>query len=284
MKRIRLLDTTLGEGEQTPRGSFTVRQKLIIARSLDFLGIDAIDMGQPGISYEIDEFISEVNEEQLRAELIVHARACEPDVEAALKTGISRITVFLESADWRLFQESRTGIDQAARLVYRSIAEITGSGRKVCFLTGDVTGADVNSLIELCRAAVDAGADSISLSDTAGIATPDGTRSIFLCVKSIFPDISLGAPCHNNLGLAVDNALAAMEGGADCLHVTANGPGDGTGITPLRHLAVALKVQYGIDAVNMPSVNELLRMVSKFSGAHSPSLAVDEFDKGRASA
>ena len=85
-------------------GSFTVRQKLIIARSLDFLGIDAIDMGQPGISYEIDEFISEVNEEQLRAELIVHARACEPDVEAALKTGISRITVFLESADWRLFR------------------------------------------------------------------------------------------------------------------------------------------------------------------------------------
>ena len=66
--------------------------------------------------------------------------------------------------------------------------------------------------------------------------------------------------------------------------MTANGPGDGTGITPLRHLAVALKVQYGIDAVNMPSVNELLRMVSKFSGAHSPSLAVDEFDKGRASA
>lgn len=271
MQKIRLLDTTLREGEQTPGVSFTVRQKLIIARSLDFLGIDAIEVGHSGVSRDIDEFIAEVKEEQLKAELIVHARACEQDVEAALETGISRIAVFLGTSDLHLHQQLGTSLDQASRLIYRSVEEITDNGRKVRFSAEDVTRANMNVLFELCQVAIEAGADSISLADIAGVALPDELRSMFLCAKSSFPELSLETRCSNNHGLAVANTLAAMEGGAGCLHVTVNGSGNGTGITPLRHLAVALKVQYGIDTVDMPSVHELSRMVSKFNGA--PSLA-----------
>jgi len=270
MKKIRLLDTTLREGEQTPGVSFTVRQKLIIARSLDFLGIDAIEVGHPGVSRDIDEFITEVKEEQLKAELIVHARACEQDVEAALETGISRIAVFLGTSYLHLHQQLGTSLDQASRLIYRSVEEITDNGRKVRFSAEDATRANMNVLFELCRVAIEAGADSISLPDTVGIALPGALRSIFLCAKSSFPEQSLDAHCHNDLGLAVANALAAMEGGADCLHVTVNGLGERTGITPLCNLAVALKVQYGIDTVDLRSINEISRMVSKFSGVPLP--------------
>ncbi|MHB8792808.1 MAG: beta/alpha barrel domain-containing protein [Thermoleophilia bacterium] len=265
MKKVSLIDSSLRESGQTYSESFSVRQKLVIARSLDFLGIDAIEVGHPGLSWDIDEFIAEVKGEQLKAELIVHARADERDIEAALKCGINRISVRLGASEIKLPQESGARQVQACRLVSQSVKEVTASGRRASFAVEDAARVNMNVLIELCRAAVDAGAQSISLADTSGKSVPDEIRSIFLCMKSVFPDLSLDSDCHDGLGLAVENSLAAMEGGAESLHVAISRPGEGAGITPLRNLAVALRVHYGIDTVDMPSVHEITRMVSRFS-------------------
>lgn len=267
MTRVSLIDTTLLESGRISEGSFTVRQRLIIARSLDFLGIGAIELGHPGISRETDEFITEAGDDRLKAELIVLARVREQAVEAALETGVGRINVCLGKAGLQEQEGSGKSQDQVCGLIEDSVRKITASGRKVSLTIEDATRANMNFLIGLCQAAVEGGADFISLGDIAGTATPDEMRSIFLCVRSVIPEVSLGAQCHNHLGFAVENALAAMEGGADGLYVTVNRSGPGAGITPLRNLAVALKVQYGIDTVDMRSVDEISRMVSRFSGA-----------------
>lgn len=266
-----MLHTSLNERGQTPGVALTIRQKLVIVRSLDFLGIDAIEVGRPGVSRDIDEFITEVKGEQFKAEMIVHARACCEDVETALDTGISRIEIILGPVDLQLDQPAGTSLDQVVRRVYRAVEEVTENGRKARLSIDDAARTDMNILIELCKAAIDAGADSISLPDIAGIATPDRLRSVFLCVRGIFPTISLHARCHNGHGRALANTLAAMEGGAGCIHVVVDGIGERTGVTSLYDLAMVLKVGYGINTVDLRSVNDISCMVMRFTGVPLPS-------------
>lgn len=266
MKQIMILDTTLREGEQTPGVSFTVQQKLAIARALNRIGVDSIEVGHPGVSRDIDDFIREVGQEELKAELVVHSRACDRDVEAALATGIERIAIFLGSSKLHLEEKHKINRKDAADMVYRSVKPASSGGRKVRFTCEDASRADQEDLVELSQAALEAGADRISLPDTVGIALPDDIRSLFRRMKSRLAGAHLDAHCHNDLGLAMANSLAAFEGGADCIHVTVNGLGERTGITPLCNLAVALKVLYGIDTVDLNGLGELSEMVAEFSG------------------
>lgn len=268
MKNVKILDTTLREGEQTPGVSFSVAQKLEIARALDAAGVDAIEVGHPGVSRDINEFISAVVKEDLAAELVVHSRACDSDVEAALDTGVERVAIFLGSSKLHLEEKHRTSTSQAADMAYAAVKQVTASGRKARFTAEDATRADFDSLIEICQAALEAGADRISLPDTVGISLPDDIRSIFRRAKTRLDGAGLDVHCHNDLGLAVANTLAALEGGGDCIHVTVNGLGERTGIAPLCNLAMALKILYGIDTVDPGSLAGISEMVAGFSGIH----------------
>jgi 2-isopropylmalate synthase len=269
MKNVLILDTTLREGEQTPGVSFSIGQKLEIARALDSLGVDMIEVGHPTVSKDIDEFIKEVVREDLKAELVVHSRACDKDIDAALSTGVNRIAIFLGSSKVHLHKKLEMDIRRATELVYRSVKRVAESGLKVRFTAEDATRADLDTLIEICHAAVDAGADRISLPDTVGIVLPDEIRFLFRRMKKEL-GVSLDAHCHNDLGLSIANSLAAYEGGADCIHVTVNGLGERAGITPLCNLAVALKILYGIDTVDLKGLEGLARMVEEFSGVKVP--------------
>jgi 2-isopropylmalate synthase len=269
MKNVLILDTTLREGEQTPGVSFSIGQKLEIARALDSLGVDMIEVGHPAVSKDIDEFIKEVVREDLKAELVVHSRACDKDIDAALSTGVNRIAIFLGSSKVHLHKKLEMDIRRATELVYRSVKRVAESGLKVRFTAEDATRADLDTLIEICHAAVDAGADRISLPDTVGIVLPDEIRFLFRRMKKEL-GVSLDAHCHNDLGLSIANSLAAYEGGADCIHVTVNGLGERAGITPLCNLAVALKILYGIDTVDLKGLEGLARMVEEFSGVKVP--------------
>lgn len=268
MKNVKVLDTTLREGEQTPGVSFSVAQKLEIARALDDAGVDAIEVGHPGVSKDIDEFIAAVTREDLAAELVVHSRACDSDVEAALDTGIERVAIFLGSSKLHLEEKLGASMSRASEMVYESVNKVTASGRKARFTAEDATRADFDSVMELCQVALEAGADRISLPDTVGISLPDDIRSLFRRAKTRLEGADLDVHCHNDLGLAVANTLAALEGGANCVHVTINGLGERTGITPLCNLAIALKILYGIDTVDPGALARLSEMVAEFSGIH----------------
>lgn len=266
MKRILVLDTTIREGEQTPGVSFSIEQKLELAHDLDSIGVDMIEIGHPGVSKDIDEFIKEVAEEDIKAELVVHSRANDKDIDAAISTGADRIAIFLGLSETHL--NKKLGIDakKAEKLVYKSVKRAIESGIKVRFTAEDATRADTSTLIEICRAAVDAGADRISLPDTVGVSLPDEIRSLFRKMKKEL-GVGIDAHCHNDLGLSISNSLAAVEGGADCVHVTVNGLGERVGITSLSNLAVALKVLYGFDSnIDLKKLMELSYKVEKFSG------------------
>jgi len=270
MKEILVLDTTLREGEQTPDVSFSVEQKLKIARALDEIGVDMIELGHPSASGDIDEFIRQAAKETFNAALLVHCRAFDRDIDAALATGVQRIALFLGASKTHLEKKLGMNVREAAEVAYRSVKKVVGSGCKARFTAEDATRADWAALMEICHAAVDAGADRISLPDTVGIALPDETRVLFRKMKKEFPHVGFDAHCHNDLGLAVANSLAAFEGRADCIHVTVNGLGERAGITPLCNLAASLKVQYGIDTVDLSKLADLTRMVEEFSGIKVP--------------
>lgn len=268
-RKVLLLDTTLREGEQTPYVSFTVEQKLRIARLLDEIGVDMIEVGHPNVSPDIDQSIKEVAREGLRAEVVAHSRAKDEDIEKAISFGVDRVAVFLGTSKNHLKSKLRMGEDEALNMVYKVIKKARGHGVKVRFAAEDAARTDPNYLIEICKVAIEAGADRISLPDTVGNHTPDGIRSLF---RNVHKELSaeLDAHCHNDLGLAVANSLAAMEGGATCIHVTVNGLGERVGIASLSNLAVALKVLYNIDTVRLDRLIEVSRMVEKYSGIGIP--------------
>lgn len=269
MKKVLLLDTTLREGEQTPGVSFTVDQKLRIARALDEVGVDMIEVGHPNVSPDIDQFVKEVAREGLRAEVIAHCRARDEDIEKALSCEVDRVAVFLGTSQSHLKSKLGKGQGEACDIVYRAIRKAREHGVKVRFTAEDAPRTDSGYLIEICQAAIEAGADRIGLPDTVGNQTPGSIRSLFQNVRQAL-NAELDAHCHNDLGLALANSLAAMEGGATCIHVTVNGLGERVGITSLCSLAVALKVVYDIDTVRLDRLIEIGRMVAEYSGVSIP--------------
>jgi 2-isopropylmalate synthase len=270
MGKILLLDTTLREGEQTPGVSFAVEQKLRIARALDEIGVDMIEVGHPNVSPDINQFIKEVVREDLRAEIVAHCRARDEDIEKSLSYGVDRVAIFLGTSKSHLKSKLKKGEDEASNLVYQAIKKARDHGVRVRFTAEDAPRTDPGYLIEICRAAIEAGADRIGLPDTVGNQTPDGIRSLFQNVRKEV-GAELDAHCHNDLGLALANSLAAMEGGATCIHVTVNGLGERVGITSLCSLAVALKVIYDIDTVRLDQLMAVGRMVAECSGVKIPS-------------
>lgn len=270
MKSILVLDTTIREGEQTPGVSFSIEQKLELTHDLDSIGVDMIEIGHPGVSKDINEFMKEAVKEDIKAELVVHSRTNDKDIDAAISTDADRIALFLGLSETHLNKKLGIDVKKAEKLVYKYVKRVVESGIKVRFTAEDATRTDVSTLEEICLAAVDAGADRISLPDTVGVSLPDEIRSLFRKMKKEL-HVGLDAHCHNDLGLSIANSLAAVEGGADCVHVTVNGLGERVGITSLGNLAVALKVLYGFDTnIDLEKLMDISYKVEKFSGIKIP--------------
>ena len=142
MKKVLLLDTTLREGEQTPGVSFTVDQKLRIARTLDEIGVDMIEVGHPNVSPDIDQFVKEVAREGLRAEVIAHCRARDEDIEKAISYGVDRVAIFLGTSKSHLQSKLRKGESEACDMVYRAVRKAREHGVKVRFTAEDAPRTD----------------------------------------------------------------------------------------------------------------------------------------------
>jgi len=263
--KVLILDTTLREGEQTPGVSFSIEEKLEIARKLDEVGVHMIEAGHPNVSPDVFEAVKLIAKEGLRAEVLAHCRAVIADVDAAIKCDVDRVAIFLGATEEKLRSMKMTR-EKAIEVAVKAVEYAKDHGFKVRFTAEDATRADFDFAVKLCQAAIDAGADRISLPDTVGIMTPDKIRVFFSRYREALKGAELDAHCHNDLGLAVANALAAVEGGATAVHVTVNGLGERSGITPLEVFAPALKILYNIDTVELSKLPELSRLVEKYSG------------------
>ena len=234
--RIRIFDTTLRDGEQSPGCSMSPQQKLVMARALDELGVDVMETGFPASSQSDREAMAMIAREVRRPTLAVLSRCLAADIETSAKAleaaANPRLHVFLSTSPLHREHKLRMSREQVLESVHKHVSLARSYVGDVEFSAEDATRTEEDFLIEVARVAVAAGATTINLPDTVGFTTPEEIRGMFQRVIAGVPDsdrIIFSAHCHNDLGLAVANSLAAIEGGARQVECTVNGIGERAG-------------------------------------------------------
>jgi isopropylmalate/homocitrate/citramalate synthase len=237
-------DTTLRDGEQMPGAAFSTEQKVDLACRLAALGIPLIEAGFPAVSAAEAEAVRAVVAAGLAADIQVIARPLAADIDAAVATGADSIAIFVGTSDSHLTAKLRI---EPARLL-RQVADAVGyakeSGRNVVFAAEDATRADPGFLVEICQAAQDAGADALGLADTAGVATPWSIQALVRRVTAASA-LPVAVHCHNDLGLATANSLAALLAGASGVQCSVLGIGERAGNAALEEVLLSLEVAFG---------------------------------------
>ncbi|RMH93106.1 2-isopropylmalate synthase [Lysobacter pythonis] len=249
---VRIFDTTLRDGEQSPGCSMSPRQKQVMARALAELGVDVIETGFPA-SAEADREATRLIVRDLAGgptAPCVLSRCVRGDIEASARalegSANGRIHVFISTS--ALHREHKLRMDQDA--VIEAIATHVAHAARLIgdveFSCEDATRTEPDFLLRAVEAAVAAGATTINLPDTLGYATPEEMTRLFARMRQALPaHVVLSAHCHDDLGLAVANSLAAVEGGARQIECTINGIGERAGNCAMEELAMALKVRRG---------------------------------------
>ena len=220
---VKILDTTLREGEQTAGVSFTINEKMGLAKMLDDFGVDMIEVGHPNVSPKIEEFIRKVVKENLKADVVGHVRAVRGDVEMAVDCEVDRVAIFLATSNVHLNDKLKMTKEAAIEKVVDCVQYAKDHGLKVRYTPEDATRTDFEYLIEICNAAIEAGADRISVADTVGVMQPHIFYDLVKKIKDNLKPVGIDVHCHNDFGLAVANAMAGVRAGADCVHTTVNG-------------------------------------------------------------
>ncbi|WP_225766248.1 2-isopropylmalate synthase [Stenotrophomonas sp. Marseille-Q4652] len=255
--RIRIFDTTLRDGEQSPGCSMTPPQKLVMARALAELGVDVIETGFPASSQSDRDAIALIAAEVRAPTLAVLSRCLPGDIETSVKSleaaAKPRLHVFLSTSPLHREHKLRMTKEQILESVHRHVSLARSYIDDVEFSAEDATRTELDFLTEVTQVAIAAGATTINLPDTVGFTTPEEIRNMFAHVianaagsdRAIF-----SAHCHNDLGLAVANSLAAIEGGARQVEGSINGIGERAGNCAIEEIVMALKVRnafYNLD-------------------------------------
>lgn len=248
--RIRIFDTTLRDGEQSPGCSMNQQEKLRMAHQLDRLGVDVIEAGFPIASDGDFESVMAIAEVVRRPIIAGLARACRADIERAweaLKVAERpRIHVFLATSDIHLQYKLRITRDQCVAQAREAIQLAKSLCDDVEFSPEDATRTDPGLLCRVLDAVVEAGATTLNIPDTVGYTVPTEFAELIAmirrCVKGI-EKVTISAHCHNDLGMAVANALAAVSAGARQVECTINGIGERAGNASLEEIVMAMRVR-----------------------------------------
>jgi 2-isopropylmalate synthase len=277
--RVVIFDTTLRDGEQSPGASMTKEQKIAVALQLDVLGVDVIEAGFPAASPGDLEAVRAVARNVRHAEVAALARCVPGDIEAAARAleDAERpvLHVFLATSDIHLKHKLRLSRTE----VVRQVAEMVAYARQLCprveFSAEDSTRSDWDYLACVCDTAVQSGASTINLPDTVGYAVPEEYAALFRYVRERVPGdaVVFSAHCHDDLGLATANTLAAIAAGARQVEVTINGLGERAGNAPLEEVVMALTTRCELfgsapTAVNTRELVPASQLVARATGLH----------------
>ncbi|MGI0039119.1 MAG: LeuA family protein, partial [Nitrososphaera sp.] len=244
-RKVRILDSTLREGEQHPGVAFTIKQRIQIAWMLDSFGVDQIEIS-PVVSPDHVEATRTIIKQGLRADIVAHVRAIKSDVDIAIDCGATWVATYMGISDIHLAAKLKISREEAKIRALEVADYIKAHGLKSRFTMEDASRTEPEFLIEMCKEMNKRGIERISIPDTVGIMRP---RGMYNLVKMVHDNIdttktSLDVHCHNDVGLALANALAGCEAGADQIHTTIDGFGERTGIPSLAEAAVALTLVY----------------------------------------
>ncbi|GAA5082066.1 2-isopropylmalate synthase [Lysobacter panacisoli] len=253
--RVRIFDTSLRDGEQSPGCSMTAPQKLRFAHALAELGVDVIEAGFPASSDADMDAVRTIAREVRGATIATLARCHTGDIEACARAldgaAHPRIHVFISTSP--LHREHKLGLtrDQVLERAVMGVTLARKYADDVEFSAEDALRTEPDFLAQICSAAVAAGARTLNIPDTVGYTTPSEIRTLFEYLRAAVADsgvagadqVVFSAHCHNDLGLAVANSLAAIEGGARQVECTINGIGERAGNCALEELVMALRVR-----------------------------------------
>lgn len=248
--RITIFDTTLRDGEQSPGCSMDLKEKVVLARQLESLGVDVIEAGFPIASAGDFEAVKAVAAECRKATVAALCRTIEPDIaragEALRQAAHPRIHTFVATSDIHLqhkLKKSRAEVLAMTRTAVRMARTIAD---EVEFSAEDATRSEVDFLCEVLAVAVEEGARIINIPDTVGYTTPSEYAELISTVRERVvrqAEVTISVHCHNDLGLAVANSLAAVEAGARQVECTINGIGERAGNAALEEIVMAMHVR-----------------------------------------
>ncbi|PXF51180.1 MAG: 2-isopropylmalate synthase [Candidatus Methanophagaceae archaeon] len=281
-RTVKFLDTTLRDGEQTPGVSLTPEQKLQIAKQLDLLGVDVIEAGTAIISEGEQRAIRAIANAGLNAEICSFARLLRGDVDAAVGCGVETVNLVAPVSDAHI--KKKLKIDRATlRAKTVEMAEyVKGQGLKVEISAEDASRSDLEFLKSFFSELAAAGVvDRLTFCDTVGVLYPERTKEIFsgLCLALSEFETPVSVHCHNDFGLATANSVAAVQAGAEVVHVTVNGLGERAGNASLEEVVVALERFYGvrtrIATQKLYETSRLVRRLTKMQVAPNKPLVGD---------
>ena len=246
--RVYIFDTTLRDGEQSPGCSMTVPEKLRLARKLVDLGVDILEAGFPIASEGDFEAVDAISREFSWAQVAALARANTPDIERAIESlkqaRRPRIHTFIATSEIHLKYKLKKSRQQVLDEAVAAVELARHFTEDVEFSAEDATRTDLDYLEEICRAVVAAGARTVNLPDTVGYSIPEEYAALIARMVQVLGDSAIvSVHCHDDLGLAVANSIAAVQAGARQIECTVNGIGERAGNASLEEIVMAFKTR-----------------------------------------
>ena len=275
--RVYIFDTSLRDGEQSPGNSMNTEEKLILARQLEKLGVDIIEAGFPIASEGDFDAVRQIAREIKKSQVAGLARANKQDIDRAWQAikhaAQPRIHTFISSSDIHLKYQLKKSREQVLKEAIAAVKLACSYTDNVEFSPMDATRSDKDYLVEMVSAVIDAGAVTVNIPDTVGYTIPEefGTliAYLFAHVKNMGNTI-ISVHCHNDLGLAVANSLAAIRNGARQVECTINGIGERAGNTAMEEIVMALatrKDMYGLyTKIKTEQIYKSSRLLTQITG------------------
>lgn len=280
MDKIKILDTTLRDGEQAPGYSMHLSEKLEIAAQLARLRVDVIEAGFAASGSADKEAVKRIAEEIKGVSVCSLARASRGDIDEAYEAvkcaDAPRIHVFIATSPIHMKYKLKLSEEEVLERIRFAVKYAAGLISDVQFSAEDAMRSDPDFLMKAVTAAIESGATTINLPDTVGYCLPFELKDTFKRFSDTFSgkDVTFATHCHDDLGMAVSNSLAAVLGGARQIECTVNGIGERAGNTPLEEVVMAIKTRakvFGADtSVNCREIYNSSRLVSSITGVKIP--------------
>lgn len=269
-RKIIFVDTTLRDGEQTAGVVFARREKIQIAKMLDNLGVDQLEVGIPVMGGEEQEAIQEIVKANLKASIMAWNRAVLKDIKDSIKCGVDAVAVSISTSDIHITHKLNSSREKVIKNMVEATDLAKSYGLYVSVNAEDASRTDFDFLVQFAQAAKKAGADRLRYCDTVGILNPIDTYQKITALKERV-DIDIEMHTHDDFGMATANAIAGIMAGATHVGVTVNGLGERAGNAALEEVAMALKHLLNYEmGLNTTKFLELSKYVSRASNRELP--------------
>lgn len=274
-ERVKILDTTLRDGEQTPNVALSLDDKLKIAQALDELGVDIIEAGFAVNSEGEADAVKRIAGAGLKSEICSLCRATKQDIDAALACDVDSVHIFLATSKVHLEKKLKITQQEAVDKAVVAVQYAKEHGLVAEFSCEDATRTDLAFLAVMHKAVEDSGVDRIDIPDTVGVMTPQAMMQFVSEIRKT-TKVPLAVHCHDDFGLSVANSLAGILGGAEEVHVTVNGLGERAGNAAMEEVVMGLQAFYNMKTrINTRKMAFVSRLVSQLTGiAVQPNKAI----------